>query len=72
MSVLGLLATWIPAQRALLIDPLILLRERKTVRKLLDPQDYVLFSFSLLNPWRHNATEAEKEPIPDQPFPVQK
>lgn len=27
MSVLGLLATWIPAQRALSIDPLILLRE---------------------------------------------
>jgi predicted permease len=27
MAVLGLLATWIPAQRALLVDPLILLRE---------------------------------------------
>src|SRR5207253_7495256 len=27
MSLLGLLATWIPAQRALSIDPLILLRE---------------------------------------------
>jgi ABC-type antimicrobial peptide transport system permease subunit len=27
MSLLGLLATWIPAQRALLIDPMILLRE---------------------------------------------
>jgi ABC-type lipoprotein release transport system permease subunit len=27
MSLLGLLATWIPAQRALLADPLILLRE---------------------------------------------
>jgi ABC-type antimicrobial peptide transport system permease subunit len=27
MALLGLLATWIPAQRALSIDPLILLRE---------------------------------------------
>ena len=27
MSVLGLLATWIPAQRALSLDPLILLRD---------------------------------------------
>jgi ABC-type antimicrobial peptide transport system permease subunit len=27
MSLLGLLATWIPAQRALSVDPLILLRE---------------------------------------------
>jgi ABC-type antimicrobial peptide transport system permease subunit len=27
MSLLGLLATWIPARRALSIDPLILLRE---------------------------------------------
>jgi macrolide transport system ATP-binding/permease protein len=27
MSLLGLLATWIPAQRALSIDPLALLRE---------------------------------------------
>jgi ABC-type antimicrobial peptide transport system permease subunit len=27
MLVLGLLATWIPAQRALSVDPLILLRE---------------------------------------------
>jgi ABC-type antimicrobial peptide transport system permease subunit len=27
MSLLGLLATWIPAQRALSIDPMILLRE---------------------------------------------
>jgi len=27
MLLLGLLATWIPAQRALSIDPLILLRE---------------------------------------------
>jgi ABC-type antimicrobial peptide transport system permease subunit len=27
MSLLGLLATWIPAQRALRVDPLILLRE---------------------------------------------
>jgi ABC-type lipoprotein release transport system permease subunit len=27
MSLLGLLATWIPAQRALSIDPLILLHE---------------------------------------------
>jgi len=27
MSLLGLLATWIPAQRALSIDPVILLRE---------------------------------------------
>jgi ABC-type antimicrobial peptide transport system permease subunit len=27
MSLLGLLATWIPAQRALAVDPLILLRE---------------------------------------------
>ncbi len=27
MSLLGLVATWIPAQRALSIDPLILLRE---------------------------------------------
>jgi ABC-type lipoprotein release transport system permease subunit len=27
MSLLGLLATWIPAQRALAIDPLTLLRE---------------------------------------------
>ena len=28
MSLLGLLATWIPAQRALSIDPMILLREQ--------------------------------------------
>jgi ABC-type antimicrobial peptide transport system permease subunit len=28
MSLLGLLATWIPAQRALSVDPLILLREQ--------------------------------------------
>jgi ABC-type lipoprotein release transport system permease subunit len=27
MSLLGLVATWIPAQRALSIDPLVLLRE---------------------------------------------
>jgi len=27
MLLLGLLATWIPAQRALSVDPLILLRE---------------------------------------------
>ena len=27
MSLLGLLATWIPAQRALSVDPLILLRD---------------------------------------------
>jgi ABC-type lipoprotein release transport system permease subunit len=27
MSLLGLLATWIPAQRALAVNPLILLRE---------------------------------------------
>jgi ABC-type antimicrobial peptide transport system permease subunit len=27
MSLLGLLATWIPAQRALSVDPLIMLRE---------------------------------------------
>jgi ABC-type lipoprotein release transport system permease subunit len=27
MSLLGLLATWIPAQRALSVEPLILLRE---------------------------------------------
>jgi ABC-type lipoprotein release transport system permease subunit len=27
MGLLGLLATWIPAQRALSIDPMILLRE---------------------------------------------
>jgi ABC-type lipoprotein release transport system permease subunit len=27
MSLLGLVATWIPAQRALSIDPMILLRE---------------------------------------------
>jgi ABC-type lipoprotein release transport system permease subunit len=27
MAVLGLLATWIPAQRALSIDPMILLRD---------------------------------------------
>jgi ABC-type antimicrobial peptide transport system permease subunit len=27
MALLGLLATWIPAQRALSIDPMILLRE---------------------------------------------
>jgi ABC-type lipoprotein release transport system permease subunit len=27
MSLLGLLATWIPAQRALAVDPLTLLRE---------------------------------------------
>jgi ABC-type lipoprotein release transport system permease subunit len=27
MSLLGLLATWIPAQRALSVDPLILLHE---------------------------------------------
>jgi ABC-type antimicrobial peptide transport system permease subunit len=27
MSLLGLVATWIPAQRALSVDPLILLRE---------------------------------------------
>jgi ABC-type antimicrobial peptide transport system permease subunit len=27
MSLLGLLATWIPAQRALSVDPLVLLRE---------------------------------------------
>jgi len=27
MALLGLLATWIPAQRALLVNPLILLRE---------------------------------------------
>jgi ABC-type lipoprotein release transport system permease subunit len=27
MSVLGLLATWIPAQRSLSVDPLMLLRE---------------------------------------------
>jgi ABC-type lipoprotein release transport system permease subunit len=27
MSLLGLVATWIPAQRALGVDPLILLRE---------------------------------------------
>jgi ABC-type lipoprotein release transport system permease subunit len=27
MCLLGLLATWIPAQRALSVDPLILLRE---------------------------------------------
>jgi ABC-type antimicrobial peptide transport system permease subunit len=27
MALLGLLATWIPAQRALKVDPLILLRE---------------------------------------------
>jgi len=27
MYVLGLVATWIPAQRALQVDPLILLRE---------------------------------------------
>jgi ABC-type antimicrobial peptide transport system permease subunit len=27
MSLLGVLATWIPAQRALSVDPLILLRE---------------------------------------------
>jgi ABC-type antimicrobial peptide transport system permease subunit len=27
MALLGLLATWIPAQRALSVDPLILLRE---------------------------------------------
>jgi ABC-type lipoprotein release transport system permease subunit len=28
MSLLGLLATWIPAQRALSVDPLILLRDQ--------------------------------------------
>jgi ABC-type lipoprotein release transport system permease subunit len=28
MSLLGLLATWIPAQRALSVEPLILLREQ--------------------------------------------
>jgi ABC-type lipoprotein release transport system permease subunit len=27
MALLGLLATWIPAQRALSVDPLLLLRE---------------------------------------------
>jgi ABC-type antimicrobial peptide transport system permease subunit len=27
MSLLGLLATWIPAQRALSVDPIVLLRE---------------------------------------------
>jgi ABC-type lipoprotein release transport system permease subunit len=27
MALLGLLATWIPAQRALSIDPMVLLRE---------------------------------------------
>jgi ABC-type lipoprotein release transport system permease subunit len=27
MAVLGLMATWIPAQRALSVDPLVLLRE---------------------------------------------
>jgi ABC-type lipoprotein release transport system permease subunit len=27
MSLLGFVATWIPAQRALAVDPLILLRE---------------------------------------------
>ena len=27
MSLLGLLATWIPAQRALSVDPVVLLRE---------------------------------------------
>jgi ABC-type antimicrobial peptide transport system permease subunit len=27
MAVLGLVATWIPAQRALSVDPLVLLRE---------------------------------------------
>jgi ABC-type lipoprotein release transport system permease subunit len=27
MSLLGLIATWIPAQRALSVDPLILLRD---------------------------------------------
>jgi ABC-type lipoprotein release transport system permease subunit len=30
MSLLGLVATWIPAQRALSIDPLRLLREERT------------------------------------------
>jgi ABC-type lipoprotein release transport system permease subunit len=28
MSLLGLMATWIPARRALSVDPLILLREQ--------------------------------------------
>jgi len=27
MALLGLLATWVPAQRALAIDPMVLLRE---------------------------------------------
>jgi len=44
MLLLGLLATWIPARRALSIDPVILLREERTsaaqaANRFFDPQD---------------------------------